>query len=119
MINLKILDTHFNSIKMDADIALYSLLCLELPLHIAFKKDMLAVSRLLFAVRLHSSDTLTFLLLLHPAKRSSLPSDRESPTMRLLLSNNAANITWFIVITLIYFSGSAVLVYVALFTILD
>jgi hypothetical protein len=39
---------------------------LELPLHIAFKKDMLAVSCLLFTSRLHSGDTPTLLLVLHP-----------------------------------------------------
>ena len=69
----------FISIKIDDKITLYSLLCLELPLHIAFKNDMLAVSNLLLTVRLHSSDTLTFLLSHHPAKLSSLPCDRSPP----------------------------------------
>jgi hypothetical protein len=58
----------FNSIKTDDNITLYSLLCLELPLHIDFKNDMLAVSYLLLTARLHCSDTLTFLLSQHPAK---------------------------------------------------
>lgn len=101
MINLTMLDMLFNSSKIDDNITLYSLLCLELPLHIAFKNDMLAVSNLLLTVCLHSSDTLTFLLSQHSAKLSSLPSDRSPPTMQLLLSNNAANITCFIVNTLI------------------
>jgi len=69
----------FNSIKIDDNITLYSLLCLELPLHIAFKNDMLAVSKLLLTVRLHFGDTLTFLLWQYPAELSSLPSDRSPP----------------------------------------
>jgi hypothetical protein len=79
------LNTHFKSFKIYDNITFYSLLCLELPLHIAFKNDMLAVSNLPSTVRLHSSDTLTFLLSQQPAKLSSLPSDRESPTMRFCL----------------------------------
>jgi len=33
----------FNSIKIDDNITVYSLLCLELPLHIDFKNDMLVI----------------------------------------------------------------------------
>jgi len=77
------LDLSFNSIKIDDYITLYSLLCLELPLHIDFKNDMLAVSNLLLTVRLYSNDTPTFLLSQHPAKLSSLPSDRSPPPCSL------------------------------------
>jgi hypothetical protein len=41
---------------------LYSLLCLELPLHIAFKKDMLAVSTQLLTARLDRINTPPLLL---------------------------------------------------------